>query len=197
MWYWSSHQILLKSHKSWALFELSNNVINFKLSSGPCYLTAAVQGLLPQLHLQLAGCCVEEAADGCGFQFLLRRLLQLISTHLQVPAAVKSGSSLVTPLTYMALESCCCALLELKDSVVPESVLTTWDFVRGGDSNLPHVWSYNHLSSTLLPVPAHRHCHWTTVCHKVIAVLFTRLFSFSINLRSWWMWLFSCEPCII
>lgn len=53
------------------------------------YLTAVVQSILPQLHLQVTGCSVEVAAEGCGLQLLLHLLLQLISAHLQVPAGLK------------------------------------------------------------------------------------------------------------
>lgn len=55
---------------------------------GRCwYLVAAVQRFLPQLQLQLAGGCVEVAADHDGLQLLLRLLilLQLNPALLQVP----------------------------------------------------------------------------------------------------------------
>lgn len=57
------------------------------------YLVAAVQGLLPQLQLQLAGGRVEVAADHGGLQLLLRLLvlLQLNAALLQVPARVGWG----------------------------------------------------------------------------------------------------------
>lgn len=60
------------------------------------YLVAAVQGLLPQLQLQLAGGRVEVAADHGGLQLLLRLLvlLQLNAALLQVPARVGGGDSL-------------------------------------------------------------------------------------------------------
>lgn len=53
----------------------------------PWYLIAAFQRLLPQLQLQLAGGCVEVAADHGGLQLLLRLLivLQLNPALLQVP----------------------------------------------------------------------------------------------------------------
>lgn len=50
-----------------------------------CHLIAAVQSILPQLHLKLASSFVQEAADGCGLQLLLWIFCQLISAHLQVP----------------------------------------------------------------------------------------------------------------
>lgn len=67
------------------------------------YLIAAVQSILPQLHLQLTGCGVEVAAEGCGLQLLQHLLLQLISTHLQVPAGVE-GSFLVIELDLIKVE---------------------------------------------------------------------------------------------
>lgn len=59
------------------------------VSCGRPHLVAAVQSILPQLHLQIACCCVEEAAEGSGLQLLLRLLLQLISAHFQIPANVQ------------------------------------------------------------------------------------------------------------
>lgn len=58
---------------------------------GHWYLVAAVQRFLPQLQLQLAGSCVEVAADHGGLQLLLCLLilLQLNPALLQVPGRGK------------------------------------------------------------------------------------------------------------
>lgn len=65
------------------------------------YLVAALQSFLPQLHLQLTRRRVEEAAEGCGLQLLHHLLVELVSTHLQVPARQK-GSLLATEQILMS-----------------------------------------------------------------------------------------------
>lgn len=53
------------------------------------HLVTAVHGFLPQLHLQFTSSHVEMAAEGRGHQLLLALLLQVISSHLQVPEEVR------------------------------------------------------------------------------------------------------------
>lgn len=51
------------------------------------HLIAAVHSFLPQLHLQFTSSRIQVAAEHRGFQ-LLALLVQVISSHLQVPEEV-------------------------------------------------------------------------------------------------------------